>query len=300
MKRRQFIQQITALPFLSFASVPLLACSANREQAETRTANLETDTKYIFDGIMRHVSEHNWQTLPLGELMGKIGSLLIGTPYVGGTLEADGEEQCRINLGGLDCVTFFENVLCMSRIVKKGNTTFDDLLKEITFTRYRNGKLNGYGSRLHYTTEWIENNSKKGVVKNITQEIGGEIFDKKISFMSEHPKFYKPLQADPKLVEFIGETEKNLTSTVRYYIPKNSIKAIEVHLQTGDIIAISTSKDGLDYAHTGMIFKDENGVAHLLHASLAKKKVTLDDAVSAYLQTVTTHTGITVARPLEV
>ncbi|UCC41535.1 MAG: DUF1460 domain-containing protein, partial [Candidatus Aminicenantes bacterium] len=73
--------------------------------------------------------------------MGNIGKLLIGTKYVGGTLEGEGPEICRIDLTGLDCVTFFENVLCIARIIKKRKTTFDDFKAEVTYTRYRGGML---------------------------------------------------------------------------------------------------------------------------------------------------------------
>lgn len=67
-----------------------------------------------------------------------------------------------MNLTGLDCVTFFENVLDMARIFRQGKYEFDDLLAAVTHTRYRGGKLDGYLSRLHYTADWIHDNVAKG------------------------------------------------------------------------------------------------------------------------------------------
>ncbi len=232
--------------------------------------------------------------------MGKIGMHMIGTQYVAGTIEGEGPEICRVDLTGLDCVTFFENALCIARILEKEKTTFDDFMAELTFTRYRGGKLTDYTSRLHYTADWIDDNEKKKVVKNITREIGGEEFPVKLSFMSSNPDDYRALREFPHFIKSIAEIEQRINRRNHWYIPKSKIKETQKYLQTGDIIAIATSREGLDYAHTGLAYRDEKGKLRLLHASLEKKKVHLDTELYKYVNSIESHIGITVARPLPV
>ena len=71
-------------------------------------------------------------------------------------------------------------------------------------------------------------------------------------------------------------------------------------LKTGDIVGVTTSIDGLDCAHAGLCKRDASGVLRLLHGSTTQKAVILDAELATYLGRVSTHTGIMVARPLEV
>ena len=281
--------------FLILLATPVFAQNLRKSRAKN-TDPLAT-TSYIFSQTMRRVSSEKWNKQPLGDLMGNIGMLLIGTPYVGGTLEGAGPEVCRVDLTGLDCVTLFENVLAMARCSKLGTPTWDAFVAQVTMTRYRDGKLDGYTSRLHYTSEWIENNIAKGVVRDVTQELGGEVFPVRVSFMSEHPQYYPPLKADSSLVGTMAAIERRLGTTMRFIIPRDKIVDIESQLQTGDIVAIATSKAGLDYAHTGLIVRDGER-ARLLHASLTKKKVILDGPLADYIASVKTHLGVSILRPI--
>jgi len=297
MERRTFLS-LLATPLLLPLAEPLFAQSVR--SSRKRNTDKQATSRYIFSQAMRQARADNWHKMPVGELMGQLGLLFVGTPYVGGTLEGEGVEQCRIDLTGLDCVTFFENTLDMARIVKKGQYTFEDLQREVTHTRYRNGILSDYSSRLHYTSEWISDNVAKGVVQDVSRELGGVIFVNTVNFMSSHPQYYTPLKEDEAMRAKIASIEERINLSTRYFIPKDRIVNIESQLKTGDIVAIATSKEGLDYAHTGMVYKDEKGIAHLFHASSQKKKVVMDVSVSDYVNSVKTHTGIAVARPLAV
>ena len=248
--------------------------------------------------IITKADDGGWSDLPIGDLVARIGKEFLGTPYVGGTLEGAGAETCRIDLEGLDCVTFFEVSLDIARMLKLGGTTMDELIEEVTFTRYRGGDLNGYASRLHYTAEWISDNVTKGVVTDITPELGGEPLSVDVHFMSKNPKYYAKLKNDPDMVQRIAAIEQAVNSIPRTFIPKDRIGSVEDRLRSGDIIAVATSKAGLDYAHTGMILRTE-GQSRFFHASTTHKKVVIDAPVSAYVNSVSTHTGISVARPLE-
>ncbi len=243
---------------------------------------------------------NNQKNIPINELMFKIANHFIGTPYVGNTLEGGDGELCRINFEGLDCVTFYELVLCMARSFKKGNYDINSLVNEVTFVRYRGGILDGYESRLHYTSDWIHDNVKKNVVEDITKSLGGIKFEPKVGFMSSNPDKYASLKNNPKIVKIIKKFEDEINSRKHYFIPKDNVNLIENELQNSDIICIVTSIKGLDYSHTGIISKAENGDAHLFHASTIQKKVIIDEPISEYLKKSKSATGITIVRPLEI
>jgi hypothetical protein len=253
-----------------------------------------------FDRLLNVAERKNWRKLPIGELVAEIGLELRGTPYVGGTLElADDREFCSINLLGLDCVTFFESALGFARMLKKGERTPEAMMAQVEYTRYRNGRVTDYTSRLHYTSDWFYNNEEKHVVKVVTRELkGAERFTHTVNFMSTHPNSYRQLKAKPALIPAITETERLINRRRMYYIPKEKVAAIEPQLRNGDIIGITTKIDGIDCTHTGLCYRDGQGTLRFLHASSTKKEVTLGDELSVYLAGVSKHTGIMVARPV--
>lgn len=264
-----------------------------------KDSDREARNRKIFSRIIQRALQDGWATLPIGECMGKIASLFIETDYVGGTIEGEGPEVCRVDLAGLDCVTLCENALCLARILKMGKTSYEDFIAELTFTRYREGILTDYTSRLHYTSDWIHDNEKKKVLRNITRDLGGVDLPVRVSFMSENPGYYQALREFPEFVRTMASIEEDINQRQHWFIPQKKVKRIQKHLRTGDIIAAATQKEGLDYAHVGMAFRDERGNLRFLHASSAKKKVILDAEIHEYIRSVETYLGITIARPLD-
>mgnify|MGYP004455239895 FL=1 len=104
----------------------------------------------------------------LGDTIALVGQSFLGTPYVEKTLEVGDTETLVVNFSGLDCTTFVENVMAFTALLKKQQSDFQDFTSELETIRYRNGEMNGYPSRLHYFTEWIRNNEKKGLVKDLS------------------------------------------------------------------------------------------------------------------------------------
>lgn len=298
MNRRQFLANLAGIAAVPFATRAYAMPRGVADDGVQSASEQDATTSYIFSQMVKQAKHDGWDKQPIGELMGNLGMLLLGTKYEGGTLEGPGAEVCRANLTGLDCVTFFENVLCMARVLQKGTPTFEAFIQELTYTRYRGGILTDYTSRLHYTAEWIANNEQKGVVKDLTMEMGGEPFPLHVDFMSEHPQYYPALKDSPQVVQTIAEIEKTINAQKFYYIPQQNIKKAQQFFRTGDIVAIATNKKGLDYAHTGMIVVDKKNKARLLHASLQKKKVHYDTELYKYVQSVKSHIGVSIVRPL--
>jgi hypothetical protein len=237
---------------------------------------------------------------PINDVIAEIGKSFLGTNYVASALEQDGDEQLVINLTGLDCTTFLENSLVFARLVKSGKTSFDDYMNELAFVRYREGKIDGYTSRLHYFSDWIHNNIKKGIVKDVTKEAGGEKYRFNLNFMSTHPASYKQLKDNPSFVSLLEKQEQTINGREYFYIPREKVIKYEDKIQNGDLIAITTNIKGLDIGHVGIAVKEKDGRIHLLHAPTVGSKVQItDEPLPDYLMKVKKHSGIIILRAIE-
>lgn len=260
----------------------------------------------VFDRLIAKATAEGWHKLPVGELMGRLGQELLGTPYVAHTLELDDtKEFCTVNLDGLDCVTFFESCFAMARILRAAETnsaTPGAMLDAVRVTRYRGGKQEGYTSRLHYTTDWIFDNVRRGNVRDLAAALpGAEPFTQQVGIMSAKPEAYRQLNAHREWLPEVRRIEDAINARPKMFIPMAKIAAIEPLLQSGDIIGIATNIAGIDISHTGLCLKDGEGVARFMDASSApsRMKVTLEqgplhEAVSRSAR----NTGIVVARPV--
>lgn len=240
---------------------------------------------------------------PIGDVIVEIGKSFIGTDYLAHSLETDGDEQLVINLTGLDCTTFLENSLVLARCIKGGDTTFENYQNELQFIRYRGGLIEGYPSRLHYFSDWIYDNVAKGVVEDVTKEIGGKKIKFKLNFMSTHPESYKQLkslQGGSDFIPIIKDQEKKISCREYYFIPKEEFSLSEKLVQNGDLIAITTTVEGLDIGHIGIAVKMDDGSIHLLHAPTENTKVQIsEEPLSDYLMKYRRHSGVIVLRALE-
>ena len=240
--------------------------------------------------LLSDLSTHSADPVPA--LMVRAGKALEGMPYVAGTLDEPGEEL-RIYLTRTDCIIFVETCLALARTASQGGD-FLAFAKEMQQSRYRGGHVEAYADRLHYTTEWAREGERRGTLKDITLDLGGEILDRKISYMSSHPDSY-PLMDD---VGAIREAEARLNAEPRHYIPKAHVARVLEDLRSGDIICMVTNVEGLDISHVGMALV-ENGTVHLLHASTGPMKVVKDSrTLTQYLAARSSVIGIQVLRPL--
>lgn len=226
----------------------------------------------------------------------QIGKTFLGTPYVEKTLEIGEKETLVVNLRGLDCTTFVENVLAFALLQKENKSDFNDFVKYLKTIRYRNGSLDGCSSRLHYFTDWIRNNNEKGIVKEITSELGGIEMEKSVNFMGTHRDLY-PFLADEANYEKILEVEAALAKEALCILPQDAIEPIENKLENGDIIALATSIKGLDVTHTGLAIRMPSGRIHLLHASISGEVTITKVPLVDYLKKIKSNIGIVVARP---
>ena len=253
----------------------------------------------ICNRVFSYAFEHKLIEKPIGEVIGEMGRQFLGAPYEQNTLEQSGAEQLVVNLHGFDCVTFVENILAISRCIKKNRLSFDAFRQELQTLRYRNGRINSYAGRLHYFSDWIDDNQKKGILKDVTREFGGTPYHKTFDFMTSHRDLYRQLANDSAFNQ-MKALEDTLSHRTLYFIPKSAIRDSQSAIRTGDLIAITTKQEGLDVAHTGIALRMEDRSLHYLHASTMGDVVRISqETLSAYVQKHPSFTGIVVARAAE-
>lgn len=229
-------------------------------------------------------------------LMDETAKFFLGVPYVDKTLEYE-PERLIVNLREMDCMTFVENVLALAEAFASGTPSWQTYLEKLQQIRYRDGKIEGYTSRLHYASDWIYENEKKGLIADITKEIGGVPLAMDVSFVSTHPESYMQLQSHPEYIAVMAKKEKEINSRQYYYIPKEEIDKREAQIRTGDIVCFVTSIKGLDISHVGIVHKEGDKMT-FIHASSGKKRVIInEESLQDYVLGIKKSKGIMVLRP---
>ena len=230
-----------------------------------------TDTTKIIS-ILRNVKD----IVDPNERIITIAKEFLGTPYVGGTLNVPPQEQLYVNTTNLDCLTFVETVIALTKTTQTVEPTVNDYLINLKSIRYRNGEINGYPSRLHYISEWGIDNEKRGNFREITPECEFSVSKMKtIDYMTKNRNLY-PALANDSVFKAIQENEKPLQNLRYSIIPASKVdEASKSFLKSGDIVAIETNKSGLDVSHVG-ILNIRNGIPYMIHASSKYKKVIND------------------------
>lgn len=225
----------------------------------------------------------------------------IGVPYVASTLERADPERLVVNLRQLDCTTLVETSLALALTKRQGGKTFADYCLNLMRLRYWGGRMDGYLSRLHYFTWWMHDNMDKGLVEEVTDpKYFAAVINVDNHYMSAHPEKYRFLKGRKDRIDAIKRLEQKYNGPDGRYLPAASTdlpkdKIGVVH--DGDIIAIVTSKDGIDYSHLGFAMWGKEGKLHLLNASSIHHKVVEEPmTLRQYLRKHPSSIGIRVLR----
>ncbi|MCM1077888.1 MAG: DUF1460 domain-containing protein [Bacteroidales bacterium] len=257
-------------------------------------------------------SSVSMRTKPVGETVVYFARLLKGIPYVGGTLDKGAEERLVVNLRELDCTTYVETVLTLALCTQLGETSFRDYCRHLREIRYAGGNVE-YTARKHYFTYWITQNERQGIVSRVEPsqsdlKTGNHLFTAwqdfsktPVNYMSCHISAYKMLSSNREWLPGIRNMEKSMNGERYRYIPKAALgksgeSKLQRYVRDGDIIAIITSKKGLDTSHIGIAVWHADGL-HLLNASQIHKKVVEEPmTLFKYMSRHPTQLGIRICR----
>lgn len=236
----------------------------------------------------------------------RAGELAIGTPYVAATLEAylanggsPRAEPLILSLTRFDCVTLVEASIAVARVaLGEQAPAWSGFAAEIERMRYRGGVRRGYGSRLHYFSEWIADGARRGLLTDQSRELGGIPDGRPLRFMSEHRGSYPALVDDAAFAE-IAAMERRLDGTPRYVVPRKAIASASHRIESGDVLAFATTIAGLDVTHAAFAYRDPGRTLRVLHAPLSGGVVEISrSTLPEYVAAIRGCSGILVARPV--
>ena len=275
--------------FFTISAITLLFLTS-AAQRPARFHCEQSDTTVITNALIKLDAIETSETQ---RLVAEAAKIFVGHPYVAGTLEHS-PEMLTVNVDEFDCTTFVETCIAMATTIESNRTSWHDFLYNLEQVRYRGGIVDGYASRLHYISDWIVDNSYRGILQEVTARIGNAKYViKTIDFMSSNRSKYKALE-DDKNFSGIKNAEIGYRSHRFPIIQPQHVKAADI--REGDIIAITTSIKNLDVTHMG-IATIIDGMTHMIHASSKAGKVIIDPLpLHEYLRKNRSATGIRVIR----
>jgi hypothetical protein len=246
-------------------------------------------------------------SVPIGRSAVRVGELAAGTPYQAGTLDEylrvggspTGDEPLTLSLTRFDCVTLVEACLAVSRVADQlGAPTWEAFGREVERMRYRGAERRGYGSRLHYFSEWISDGAARGLVRDLGRVLGAVDDTRPLRFMTEHRRSY-PALADAATFREIEAMERRLDRCPRRVVPVDRIPAAAAGIETGDVLAFATATPSLDVTHAAFAYRDEKGGLRVLHAPLSGGVVEITrSTLPEYVAAIPRATGVMVARAM--
>lgn len=225
----------------------------------------------------------------------RTGLQFSGMPYTASTLDKNREEELVIHFDKYDCVTFVETTFSLYFDSQSETPSFENYRTILQNLRYRNGRIEGYTSRLHYFAEWILQN-RQTYFSDITEELGGGKKKINFSFMSSHAHYYPLLNSKEKIAA-IEKSEQDLSRQTFFVLPQEKIAQTESRIPDGSLIAFVGNHDDILIEHTGIAVHRKDGVK-LLHASSQIKQVTVtEETLDAYVKKRNHFTGIIILIP---
>ena len=259
-----------ALYLLLLLAMPVMSWAASKAEP----AGADADSVFVVSVLTSDAVAASSSTP--GDVVATVARAFIGKPYVAGTLEVNApDERLVINTRQVDCTTFVDQVLALSLTVLHGDTTYTAFCRNLSRLRYRDGKVQGYASRLHYFTDMVAANPS--LLADVVPDSAQAPLPERIvqlGFMSHHPDSYPALKGHPEVVDSIRSIELRYQHYPVHYCPKETIASFTA-LREGDVVALMTTVEGLDVTHLGIAVRQPDGF-HLLHASSAAGRVLVD------------------------
>jgi hypothetical protein len=222
------------------------------------------------------------QTVPdEGERVVKASEAFLGTPYKLGCLgEGKGRDPDPIvRYDQVDCVTFVEEVLALTRATSAQNAT--DVLQQI---RYRGNDIS-YEDRNHYMeATWVPANTRKGFVRDITAEIAGAdtVYDTRtVTLDMWHQRTVGRELELPDDKAPVGTFKMAL-------LPPDKVAAHAEQIPAGTIMMVahrSGPEDPNRISHLGLVIHTDHGPM-VRHASSLQHKV-VDEPLVGFAQRFT-------------
>jgi hypothetical protein len=225
-----------------------------RGLSRRRVEQLLSKTKYDrsagnrIDVLSRHFLGQSYKPNPL------IGS-------------ANTAEVFTASLDGFDCVTYIETILALAR-----SSSVDDFIEWLRKIRYEQGRIQ-WERRNHYTTAWIRNNVREGIVRPVLVPA-------------------VQIRSRVRVLNIVPGLAAQRTRVK--CVPKPAVPRLAAYLQSGDLILFVSTRKNLDVFHAGIIVRDGKSML-MRHASRGQGFV-VQQELSEFLK-ANRMAGVIVVRP---
>jgi hypothetical protein len=301
MKRTIVYLCLLWTPLVSAAQAPSLPSSQIR---------VTPQDKAVYEKVMEVLSPVGEEPMPV--MVMKAAEAMLETPYASGTLEQE-PEMLTVSLARTDCILLVEACVAMAQTARQQDRSFDAFCQNLRQLRYRDGRVDGYASRIHYTSEWILQAQARGLATEVSGNIADTPLEQHFSYMSAHADKYPLLASDQELVARIAVMEERLGREEYFFIPKTKLESNLDKIRHGDMICFATGIQGLDITHVALAYEyyecehdccpDGRGCSNgqrqlgFLHASSKEKKVVVDKkTLTGYVNGLPSCNGIRVVR----
>jgi hypothetical protein len=283
---------------VSLPTLPSFLSSQEKQlaQGETPKPAVSAADKMRFRQLTQWAQRQQLHQQPIGRSVQALAEQFLGSSYQASLLDRPAQETLVISLSQFDCLLLVEIVLALARSFSQQTYAVEHFTDQVQALRYRDGRRQGYCSRLHYFSEWVANNQQRGYVQDVTALLGGVVQVKALNFMSQNRTSY-PRLASAENYACIQQMETRFETVPITYLPVQQVRQVYDRLHSGDIVAIATDLPGLDVTHTGLVHRSANGRIGLLHAS-PEGAVVLSADLHRYVEQVPHRIGILVVRPL--
>jgi hypothetical protein len=234
-----------------------------------------------------------------GDYLGRAAATRHGARYEE-VVPPPGIERLRVRLDQFECVSFIESSLAVARCGWRGTTTDACFERELIASRYRGGDIGDYASRLHYFTDWIQDNEARHRVRNLTPSLGGRPVYRDFFYITsrELQRSVVPSTQTTELHRELAATEARLSATPHAVLDRVQAPPILAELHEGDLVAFVWERPGMLIHHAGFVHWS-GGQPRLLHASSYHHRVVITATdVQDYLLRRPERRGVLVVRPL--
>ena len=188
--------------------------------------------------------------------MALLARALLGRPYLCDPLGPGNPEKLVLQLQGFDCVTFVESVLALAR-----SRTPGEFMAELVAMRYRGG-LVAFEHRLHYFSDWMRENQRRGAIRVRTPGAGSHPLALHLECIAALPV---------KQIRF-------------HVVPKREFSKAWRRIEDGSVVGFASLRRGLDFFHTGVLFWQESAMPGtrelvMFHAAKSARKVTVEPLI---------------------
>lgn len=231
-----------------------------------------------------------------GRLVARVGRIKLGVTY-DDPPQRDAPERLEITVSKLQCVSFVEATLAIARCVWLSRDTEACVVEQMQAFRYRDGKIDGFPSRLHYFADWLDDNTRRRRLRDVTAALGGRQRQQPFSYMTDRPHKFPALEHASNR-EAVRADEARLSNTPFAILDREAVRVSQRNLRSGDLIAFVGNKRGILIAHAGFIDRSHDGKPRVLHASSFHQRVLITTSdVAGYVMRRPERIGIVVVRP---